>query len=65
MYTKEDGVYFCKKLRVLEFLTAKGLKPFAEKQDMFNPKFSIWIFKNSPELYETVEEYYAKIPKQN
>lgn len=65
MYKKEDGVYFCKKLRLLEYLTNKGFKPFAVAPDKFNSKLSVWLFKNSAALYDAVEEYYANIPKQN
>ena len=28
--------------------------------DRKNPLFSVWIFKNSDELYDVVEDYFAR-----
>ncbi len=53
-------MYVCKKLRLCSYLLQQGFNYIEEKEDKFNPKFNIWIFKNSPELRNAIEEYYAR-----
>ena len=33
--------------------------------DRNNPKFNCWLFKNSPELRNAIEEYYAAEPNNS
>ncbi len=62
MYSKDDGVYLCKRLRILEWLDQNGYKPFGVTTDRFNQNMSVWLFKNSPQLYNTVQQYYENRP---
>lgn len=57
-YTRE--YYACKRLRLLSFLKERGFMPYETVPDVNNPKFNVWLFHNSPELREAVEEYFNK-----
>lgn len=59
MYENETGVYFCKRLRVLEWLSNKGFTPFTTIPDRYNPRYSVWLFKSSPELDACIKDFYA------
>lgn len=52
--------YTCKRLRLLSFLKQRGFMPYETVPDVNNPAFNVWLFHNSPELREAVEEYFNK-----
>ena len=52
--------YICKRLRMLEHLKNKGFLPVRTEPDIKNPRYSVWIFKNSIELSEAIDEYLYK-----
>lgn len=61
-----DGKYYiCKRLRLLEFLKDKGFLPLRTEPDIKNPKYSVWIFENSPELLDNIDEYLEKQANRN
>lgn len=50
--------YVCKRMRLLNYLMDKGFNFIKTQRDRRNPHYIVWIFKDSPELRECVEEYY-------
>ena len=49
--------YICKRLRLLEHLRMKGFIPYQILPDVRNPKYLVWMFENTPELADAVEEF--------
>ncbi len=56
-------MYVCRKMRLCNYLLQQGFTYIKQCIDKDNPKFNIWLFKNTPELHIAIEEYYSKIPK--
>lgn len=56
-------MYVCRRMKLCSFLLSKGFKYERTEPDKFNPKYSVWIFKNTPELKLAIEEYYAQKPE--
>ena len=59
----EKKTYVCRRMRVLSHLLQHGFEPFAVSTDFNNPKYKVWLFTETKELRESVEEYYAGVPK--
>lgn len=58
--TKHRAEYYtCKRLRLLEFLKNKGFIPAMTLPDVNNPRYNVWRFKNTPELEDAIDEYFA------
>ena len=54
---KENEImYLCRR-----FLLKKGFNYEKIIADKYNPRYNCWLFKNTPELKNAVEEYYAQI----
>lgn len=51
--------YVCKKIRLLTFLQSKGFNFIKTEQDKNNDKYIVWIFIETPELRDAIEEYYS------
>jgi hypothetical protein len=51
--------YVCRKLWLYEHLTRKGFEPFKVSVDKYDTKKTIWLYTDSPELREEVENYYS------
>lgn len=61
METLKYGEYFvCKRLRMLEYLRAKGHLPIAIIPDCNNPRYSVWRFKNNPDLDKAIDEWFNR-----
>ena len=56
-------MYVCRRMKLCSFLLSKGFKYIREEPDKSNEKYSVWLFKNSPELRLAIEEYYSQINK--
>ena len=54
---RQSDYYVCKRLRLLEHLRDRGYLPIRHEPDMYNPKYNVWIFKNSEGLADAIEEY--------
>lgn len=54
-------MYLCRRMKLCGFLLKKGFKYEQIVQDKYNPKYSCWLFKNTPELRNAIEEYYSQI----
>ena len=56
-------MYLCRRMRLCGFLLSIGFKYEKVVPDRYNPEFNCWLFKNTPELRNAVEEYYAATKK--
>lgn len=57
-------MYVCRRMKLCGFLLSKGFKYERVEKDKYNEKFSVWLFKNSPELRLAIEEYYSQIDEK-
>lgn len=57
--------YVCRRLRLFTYLTEKGFFPYQMRADKHNSKFNVWLFIDTPELREVIEEYYSTLPVNN
>jgi len=58
-------MYLCRRMKLCGFLLKKGFTYEKIVPDRNNPKFNCWLFKNSPELRNAIEEYYAAEPNNS
>ena len=56
---KYGEYYTCKRLRLLSFLKQRGFTEWTTIPDFSNPKYNLWITKNSPQLEAAVDEYFS------
>lgn len=59
-YTRNSKFFVCKTTRLCIYLQQKGYRFIECKKDRKNPFFNVWIFPNSDELYDLVEEYFTE-----
>ena len=59
----KNEYYTCKRIKLLIFLRNKGFIPEQTVPDLYNPKYLVWRFKNSPELETAIEEYFSQVNK--
>ena len=53
--------YTVKRMRLLQYLRAQGFEPYETVPDPTNPKYSWWLFENTPEFEKCVENYFASL----
>ena len=58
-YTKDSKYLVCKTPRLCVYLQKKGFMFDKVTIDRKNPLFNVWLFPNSDELYDVVEDYFA------
>lgn len=51
--------YVCRKIRLYNFLLEKGYKPVQVRPDRDFAKRLVWIFNDTIDLRDAIEEYYA------
>ncbi len=56
-----NPIYFCKRLRMLEWLRNRGYMPFKVMPDANNPKYNVFLFENTPELERDIELYFEEL----
>lgn len=61
----EGKYYYCKRLRLLEYLKERGFLPIRTEPDIKNPKYSVWVFENSPELLDNIDGYLIQQANRN
>lgn len=49
--------YVIKTIAMTKFLTDKGFEIVDTLPNIFEPKKVVWLFKNTPELLETMRQY--------
>lgn len=61
MLMNTDSIYYCKRLRTLNWLISKGFTDYEVIPDPTSHKNYNWfIFKRTPELDAAVEEYFSQ-----
>lgn len=50
--------YYCKRLRMLEYLKKRGFLPATTIPDMNNPKYNIWLFEWTEDFDVVMKEYF-------
>ena len=58
---KHGEVYRCKRYKLLTYLRNKGFIPFQTVPEFENPKYLNWLFKNSSELEDAINEYFNQM----
>ncbi len=59
-----EQTYVCKRLRLCNFLKAKGFEPYRIAPDRNNPKYNVFLFHATQELRSAVVEYLNQIPQK-
>ena len=59
--TKHGREYCCRRWRMLTYLVERGFMPIKTIPDATRADYKNWIFENSPELEQTIEEYFASL----
>ena len=54
---RDRPYYYCSRLRLLEFLRNRGFYPLKTLPDAKDPRYNVWMFENTPELADAVEEF--------
>ena len=58
-------MYVCRRMKLCGFLLKKGFQYTKIVPDRYNPEYNCWLFKNTPELKNAIEEYYASVEVNN
>ncbi len=58
--TTSRPYYYCKRLRLLDYLISKGFRAVGTMPDVRNPNYRVWKFENTPELEQALAEYFAE-----
>ena len=59
-YKKRKKYYVCKKIRLMVFLQKKGFNFIKIQEDRNDHDRVVWIFIETPELRDAIEEYYSR-----
>ena len=62
---RENKYYVCKRMRLLEYLKDRGFLPVRTEPDIHKPKYNVWIYENSPELADAIENYLEQQANRN
>lgn len=55
----KKNTYVCRRPFIYEYLTKKGFIPYKTAIDYYNCKNIVWLYDDSKELREAVEECYS------
>lgn len=55
-----DQVFVCKRLRLCNYLTQKGFRPFDTAPDKTNPDYTNWLFEVTPELTAAIKCWFGE-----
>lgn len=50
-------MFVSKTMRLTSYLIGKGFEVKKEELDRKNPKYKVWLFEQSPQLWAEVEKY--------
>lgn len=56
---KHPKVYSCKRYKLYSYLRDKGFEPYSVQVEQRNPKYINWMFRNTPELEDAIDAYFA------
>lgn len=59
--TKEIKKYFCTRPKLYSVLIQSGFRPIEIVPHFTNPDYHVWVFEETKELRDIVEDYYSKI----
>lgn len=59
--TKHGSEFCCKRWRMLTWLVEQGFKPIKTIPDATKPYYKNWIFENSIELENKIDEYFSEV----
>lgn len=54
-------MYVCRRMKLCGYLLKKGFNYEKVVPDKYNTRFNCWLFKDSPELRNAIEEYYSEV----
>ena len=57
-------IYVCRKIRLLNHLLNKGFMFIRTEKDKYRSNYNVWLFIDTLELRNSIEEYYSSIPKK-
>lgn len=57
---KDKKYYMCNRYRMMCELKELGFEPIRVLPSMENPRRFVWLYENSPELTQAVEDYVAR-----
>lgn len=61
---KHGEQYCCKRWRMLSYLVERGFKPIKAIPDCTRADYKNWIFQNSDELEDAINEYFENLAKK-
>lgn len=56
-------MYLCRRMKLCSYLLGKGFTYEKIVPDKYNSKYNCWLFKNTPELRKSIEDYYSEYKK--
>jgi len=51
------GFFVCKTMRMCSHLLEKGFEIKGEEPDRNNPRFKVWFFESTPQVWAAVQAY--------
>lgn len=51
--------FVCRKLRMLNYLLDRGFIPYATEPCITNPKYTVFLFEETPALTATITRYFT------
>lgn len=60
----KDKLYVCRRVRLLNHLLNAGFMFLRTEKDKYNPNYNIWLFKDTKELRDSIENFYSNINKR-
>lgn len=54
------STYVCTKIRLYDYLSGKGYKPYRVSTDIYNPERKVWLYDDSSEIRKDVSNYYKQ-----
>lgn len=49
-----------KRFRLQEWLVTRGFQPIKQQQDRNNPRYSVWVYRKTPELMASITAHYSQ-----
>ena len=58
---KHPKVYRCKRYKLYAYLRDLGFEPYSVQVEQENPKYINWMYSNTPELEDAIDEYFGTL----